>query len=149
VGFWDTVLDGEMWYFAEGEFERRVYKPGDRVYVGPGQACGMNFTNGVWAVEYERGPLPTSIPFGLADELFSCLDVQTAAQTLSLYTDLVMRHFGRTLGDAPGPLGPLAKLVTGAVGTGARRVTEWLQPPPTLHVMPPDNPRWAEHRDPA
>ena len=34
-------------------------KVGDRIYVGPGQACGMNFTNGVWAVEYERGPLPT------------------------------------------------------------------------------------------
>jgi C-8 sterol isomerase len=144
VGFWDTVIDGEMWYFAEGEFERRVYTPGDRVYVGPGQACGMNFTNGVWAVEYERGPLPTSVPFGLADELLSCLDVQTAAQTLSLYTDLVMHHFGRTLGDAPGPIGPAAKVVTGTIGRAARRVTDWLQPPATLHEMPKDNPRWSE-----
>jgi C-8 sterol isomerase len=49
----------------------------------------MNFTDGVWAVEYARGPLPTSVPFGVADELLSCLDWQTAVQTLSLYTDLV------------------------------------------------------------
>ena len=146
VGFWDTVIDGEMWYFAEGEFDKRVYKPGDRVYVGPGQACGMNFTNGVWAVEYERGPLPTSVPFGLADELLSCLDVQTAAQTLSLYTDLVCQHFGRTLGAAPGPLGPLAKLVTGSVSQAARAVTDRLQAPPTLLEMPKDNPRWSTRR---
>jgi len=139
VGFWDTVIDGEMWYFAEGEFDKRVYKPGDRVYVGPGQACGMNFTSGVWAVEYERGPLPTSIPFGLADELLSTLDLQTAAQTLSLYTDLVMRHFGRTLGTAP-VIGPAVKLVTGVASGAARRITDRLQAPATLHVMPRDNP---------
>jgi C-8 sterol isomerase len=139
VGFWDTVIDGEMWYFAEGEFDKRIYKPGDRVYVGPGQACGMNFTNGVWAVEYERGPLPLSVPFGLADELFSCLDVQTAAQTLSLYTDLVSRHFGRTLGTAP-VIGPAVKLATGVIGGAARRITNRLQAPGTLHVMPADNP---------
>ena len=142
VGFWDTVIDGEMWYFAEGEFERRVYKPGDRVYVGPGQACGMNFTDGVWAVEYMRGPLPTSLPFGLADELLSCIDLPTAAQTVSLYTDLLSQHYGRTLGSAPGPVGPLAKRVTGLVGGAARKITDWLQPPRTLIEMPKDNPRW-------
>jgi C-8 sterol isomerase len=141
MGFWDTVLDGEAWYFAEGEFEKRVYRPGDRVYVGPGQACGMNFTNGVWAMEYARGPLPTSMPFGLADVLLSCLDVPTAAQTLSLYTDLCCRHFGRTLGGAPGPVGPAIKIATDLVGGAARKVTHWLVPPPTLHEMPKDNPR--------
>jgi C-8 sterol isomerase len=141
-GFWDTVIDGEMWYFAEGELERRVYKPGDRVYVGPGQACGMKFTDGVWAVEYQRGLLPASVPFGLADELLSCLDVQTAAQTLSLYTDLVCQHYGRTLGAAPGPFGPAAKLATSVVGGAARKVTDWLKPPPTVLEMPRDNPRW-------
>jgi C-8 sterol isomerase len=140
VGFWDTVIDGEMWYFAEGEFEKRIYTPGDRVYVGPGQACGMNFTNGVWAVEYERGPLPLSLPFGLADEVMSCLDYQTAAQTVSLYTDLVSRHVGRTLGTAK-VIGPAVKLATSVVGGAARRVTDWLQAPATLREMPRDNPR--------
>ena len=37
-GFWDTVIDGETWYYGEGQFEKRIYKPGDRIYVGPGQA---------------------------------------------------------------------------------------------------------------
>jgi C-8 sterol isomerase len=132
VGFWDTILDGETWYYAEGEFERRVYRPGDRIYVAPGQACGMNFTDGVWAVEYARGPLPTSIPFGLADELLSTLDFKTAAQTLSLYTDLMAQHVGRRFG--------AARPLTGALSRVARRVTDRLQARPTLPEIPKDNP---------
>ncbi len=146
AGFWDTVIDGETWYFAEGEFEKRVYKPGDRIYVGPGQACGMNFTDGVWAVEYARGVIPLSMPFGLADELLSTLDVKTAAQTLTLYADLVSQAVGRQLGQSAlgrlGPLGGVAKLLTGAVSGTARRLTWALEAPQTLKQMPPDNPRW-------
>ena len=58
AAFWDTVIDGETWYYAEGQFEKRIYRPGDRIFVGKGQACGMNFTDGVWAVEYARGRDP-------------------------------------------------------------------------------------------
>ena len=25
VGFWDTVIDGEMWYYTEGQFEKKIY----------------------------------------------------------------------------------------------------------------------------
>jgi len=100
--------------------------------VGPGQACGMNFTDGVWAVEYARGPLPTSIPFGLADELVSTLDFKTAAQTLSLYADLTMQDLGRRFGPA--------RLVTAPIARAARRVTDWLQARPTLPEIPKDNP---------
>src|SRR6266542_3961754 len=32
VGFWDTVIDGEMWYYGEGQFEKRVYGPADEVF---------------------------------------------------------------------------------------------------------------------
>jgi C-8 sterol isomerase len=133
VGFWDTVIDGETWYYAEGEFEKRVYRPGDRIYVGPGQTCGMNFTDGVWAVEYARGSLPMSVPLGIADEILSCLDFKTAAQTLTLYTDLMAQHLGRQ--------SALARPLTAAVGGAARRLTHWLQPPPTLNHIPKDNPR--------
>ena len=35
----------------------------------------MNFTDGVWAVEYARGFIPCSVPFGIADELLSCWDL--------------------------------------------------------------------------
>src|SRR5512135_1282875 len=97
TGFWDTVIDGETWYYAEGQFEKSIYKPGDRIYVGPGQARAMNFTDGVWAVEYARGLIPLSLPFGLADELMSTMDFVTAAQTVSLYTDLVCQALGQKL----------------------------------------------------
>ena len=93
VAFWDTVIDGEAWYFAEGQFEKRIYRPGDRIFVGKGQACGMNFTDGVWAVEYARGPLMLSLPFGLADELLSTLDYTAALQTIAIYTTLIGRHW--------------------------------------------------------
>lgn len=139
VGFWDTVIDGEMWYYAEGEFEKRVYKPGDRVYVGPSQTCGMNFTNGVFAVEYARGPIPMSIPFGLSDVLVSTVDFKTAIQTLSLYGDLVCQHYGRTLGSLP-VLGPVAQVATHLVSNVMRRVTDKMVAPATLLEMPPDNP---------
>jgi hypothetical protein len=141
-GFWDTVIDGEMWYFAEGEFERRVYRPGDRVYVGPGQSCGMNFTTGVYAVEYARGLIPLSMPFGLADELLSTVDLKTAAQTLSLYTDLVAQHLGRTLGARlPSPVGPAARGAARLLSRAARRVTDGLMAPAPLPEIPADNPR--------
>jgi hypothetical protein len=146
VGFWDTVIDGETWYYAEGEFEKRIYQPGDRIYVGPGQACGMNFTDGVWAVEYARGLIPTSIPFGLADELLSTIDLKTAAQTVSLYADLVSQAVGQKLGPSMlGSLGPAAtiiRLLTGTVSGAARRITRALEAPATLGLMPRDNPRW-------
>lgn len=145
TGFWDTVIDGETWYYAEGEFEKRVYKPGDRIYVGPGQACGMNFTDGVWAVEYARGLIPVSMPFGIADELLSTVDFKTAAQTLSLYADLVSQSVGQKLSQsalgALGPVGSLARLLTGAVSGTARRITHALQAPKTLKQIPHDNPR--------
>lgn len=142
VGFWDTVIDGECWYFAEGEFEKRIYKPGDRIYVGPGQACGMNFTDGVWAVEYARGPIPMSVPFGLADELLSTVDFKTAAQTLTLYTDLVAQAVGHSIGKSlTGPVGGFAQLLAGAVSGTARRLTHALEARPTLPQIPKDNPR--------
>lgn len=38
VAFWDTVIDGEAWYFAEGQFEKRVYRPGDYEGARPSPA---------------------------------------------------------------------------------------------------------------
>ncbi|MCL2464054.1 MAG: ERG2 family protein [Micrococcales bacterium] len=137
TGFWDTVLDGEMWYYGEGEFDKRVYRPGDRVYVGPGQARAMNFHHGVWAVEYARGFIPASIPFGIAEEIFVCWDFLTAAQTLTLYTDLVAQSIGR----AARPLKP----VTDALSRLAHRATTKLIPAPEVSAIPEDkNIRWFQ-----
>ncbi len=136
TGFWDTVIDGEMWYYAEGEFHKRVYRPGNQVYVGPGQARAMNFTDGVWAVEYARGFIPASIPFGIAEEIFVCWDLLTAAQTLSLYTDLVAQSVGR----AVRPLKP----VTDVLSALAHKVTETLRPSPEVSAIPERNIAWFQ-----
>ena len=132
VGFWDTILSGQAWYYAEGQLHRRVYRAGDRVYVGPGQARGMRFSADLWALEYARGPIPLSLPFGLADEVVSTLDFVAALQTMGVYSTLIGRHWtGRmALGPAwlrgvkkaagflPKTLGPLlTKLVTPAPAT--------------------------------
>jgi C-8 sterol isomerase len=137
VGFWDTVIDGEMWYYGEGQFEKRVYLPGDRVYVGPNQARAMNFTTGVWAVEYARGPLPLSIPFGVADELVSTLDFATAAQTLSIYASLVGNHWRQPHGDGSGS--SLARRTVGTLlASVAPVVTRLVRPPEPNDEIPSD-----------
>jgi C-8 sterol isomerase len=128
VGFWDTVIDGEMWYYGEGQFEKRVYRPGDRVYVGPNQARAMNFTTGVWAVEYARGPLPLSVPFGLADGLVSTLDFATVAQTLTIYAALVGQAWQQPRVDGAPP-SRLRQSVGSALARAGNRLTRRLRPP--------------------
>jgi hypothetical protein len=134
AGFWDTVIDGEAWYYGEGQFEKSIYRPGDRIYVGPGQARAMNFTNGVWAVEYARGFLPLSLPFGLADEILSCLDFLTVIQTLSLYTDLIYQDIARRI--------RLLKWPALGISAVAHWLTKKLAPPPPVTEIPTKNIRW-------
>lgn len=93
--FYDTVLDGEAWYYQEGQFTRDVYTPGDHIFLGKGQSAGMHYPDHVWMVEYARGVLPSLIPFGLADAVFSTLDFKTALQTIVVYFSLLMRQFSR------------------------------------------------------
>ena len=138
AGFWDTVIDGETWYYGEGQFEKTVYKPGGRIYVGPGQARAMNFTNGVWAVEYARGFIPLSMPFGVAEEILVCWDFLTAAQTLSLYTDLILQSYGNKLG--------FLKPVTKPMSFLAHKVTDFLEPTPEVKEIPKKNIHWFQRK---
>ena len=97
----------------------------------------MNFTDGVWAVEYARGPLMLSMPFGLADELFSCLDLSTAVQTLSMYTSLIGRHWANPSNyDYPllVPVKKTAALLMNLIGPA---VTKALTPPPPVEINTP------------
>lgn len=93
--FYDTVLDGEAWYYQEGQFTRDVYGPGDHIFLGKGQSAGMHYPDHVWMVEYARGVLPSLLPFGLADALFSTHDFKTALQTVVIYFSLVTRQLPR------------------------------------------------------
>jgi C-8 sterol isomerase len=137
MGFWDTVLDGEMWYYGEGQFEKRAYRPGDRVYVGPNQARGMNFTTGVWAAEYARGVLPLSVPFGLADSLVSTLDFATVAQTLSIYAALVGHAWQQPSLDGSLP-SRLRHTVGSTLARVGNRITRLVRPPEPNDEIPSD-----------
>ncbi|MCD6498763.1 MAG: hypothetical protein J7M25_10765 [Deltaproteobacteria bacterium] len=138
VAFWDTVIDGKMWYYAEGQFEKKVYKPGDRVFVGKGQARAMNFTDGVWAVEYARGPIPLSLPFGLADELFSTLDFATAAQTVGGYMELLGRHWtdAEVQAQTAPLLGPVKRVVGWIPRLAGPVIARLSQPKPPTDEIP-------------
>jgi hypothetical protein len=138
AGFWDTVIDGEMWYYGEGEFEKKIYEPGDRVYVGPGQARAMNFTDGVWAVEYCRGFIPFSIPFGLFSAIWICYDFITAIQTWTLYADLVAQAIGRML--------PFLKPFTVPYAWINRKITMALRPAPEVSEIPTKNIHWFQRK---
>lgn len=142
VGFWDTVLDGEMWYYGEGQFDKRIYQPGDRVYVGPNQARAMNFTDGVWALEYARGPLPLSLPFGVADELISTLDFATAGETVGIYASLVGRHWCLPYpdGTAPSFLRKALGTVLTRAGTAATRLLRPAEPDDRVPSVDPHTP---------
>jgi hypothetical protein len=91
---WDIVLDGEMWGYAEGDMERTVVKPGDVHHLGTRAAKGYRIPDHCWMLEYSRGPIPTMLPFGLADSLFSTLDLSVLGRTIEVYGAGVVRSLG-------------------------------------------------------
>jgi C-8 sterol isomerase len=91
AAFYSTVLDGEAWYYRVGQVERDVYGPGDRIFVDRGQSAGIRILDHVWVIEYARGALLLSLPFGLAHALLSTLDYATIRRSLAIYLRLAWR----------------------------------------------------------
>jgi C-8 sterol isomerase len=89
---WAFLLDGELWYFEEGQMHRDVYRAGDEIILEPGHAKGYRVVDHAWILEYARGPILTMLPFGLSDTLFSTHDYRTIFRTLRLYG----RHLRRS-----------------------------------------------------
>jgi len=87
---WDFIIDGEVWCYEEGEFERSVYKPGDVAYLAGGRAKGYAVPDAAFMLEYARGPIPSMLPFGIADAIFSTIDAPTIGKTAWYYTQLVV-----------------------------------------------------------
>ena len=88
----DFMLDGEMWCFHAGEFERTIFRAGDLAYLGADSAKGYAVPSDVLMLEYARGAIPTMLPFGLADTLFSTHDPRTIGGTIFQYAKLVTRN---------------------------------------------------------
>lgn len=92
---WFWVLEGELWYFTEGRTEREVYRAGDEIHLQKRQAKGYRIVDNAWALEYARGWIPTMLPFGLADTVFSTLDYRTAFKTFRIYGKHLTRNWVR------------------------------------------------------
>jgi hypothetical protein len=90
---WAFVLDGEMWYFEQGQIGRDTYRSGDEIVLKPGNAKGYRIVDHAWILEYARGPIITMLPFGLADAFFSTLDFRTILRTFRLYGRHVWRNW--------------------------------------------------------
>ena len=86
-----VLLDGKMWYYGEGDLQRKEYRPGDTEYLPKGVSKGFRIVGHAWILEYARGAIPTMLPFGLADTLFSTLDFVTIFRTFRIYTRHVLR----------------------------------------------------------
>jgi deazaflavin-dependent oxidoreductase (nitroreductase family) len=119
--FYDTVLDGEAWYYTEGQLTRDVYTQGDHVFVGKGESSGMHYPDHVWMIEYARGSMPALFPFGLADGLFSTLDYKTLGQTLMIYFSLLMKSLSRGQKLVMGTLVGLSLMILAMRGASGKR----------------------------
>ena len=88
---YDYTIAGEMWTYLEGDTERTVYEPGSMAYLGKAQAKGYRVKDHAWMLEYGRGPVFSMLPFGLADTVFSTLDLRSFLRTMGGYTTGVVK----------------------------------------------------------
>ncbi len=92
----DFIVAGEMWTYTEDRpGERVVTGPGERAVLRKGRVKGFRFEPGCWALEYGRGPIPTSLPTAVADVLLSGLDPATVVKTFRIHGEQVFRHLLR------------------------------------------------------
>jgi hypothetical protein len=89
---YDFMLDGEMWCYYPGEFQRTVFRPGDAAYLGADEAKGYAVPSHAYMLEYARGAIPTMLPFGLSDTLFSTRDRRTLGRTVFHYGKLTVKE---------------------------------------------------------
>jgi C-8 sterol isomerase len=93
VGIWDFVMSGDMWTYTDDNIgEKVITRPGERAYLSPDRVKGYRLPDGGWMLEYGRGPIPTVLPFGLADATFSMMDGTMLRQTIFTYGKLTVRN---------------------------------------------------------
>lgn len=89
---WDLMVDGEMWTYTPGQFDRTRYIGGDSAYLERGTGKGVAYVDHAWMIDYARGNILTMFPFGvIAPTLFVTLDYKSAHDQISEYGRLVLR----------------------------------------------------------
>jgi C-8 sterol isomerase len=93
LDLYDFVLSGEMWTYTEENFrERLVTRPGEMAHLRRRQVKGFRIKEDTWMLEYGRGLVPSALPVGLADAVFSAVDARIVWKTLWVYGRLVVRE---------------------------------------------------------
>jgi C-8 sterol isomerase len=89
----DYVMAGEMWTYTESRYgERVITKAGERAVLRKGNVKGFRISEECWMLEYGLGPVPTCLPMGLGDAVFSGQDFPTIARTLLAYGGLTIKE---------------------------------------------------------
>ncbi|MCB9730712.1 MAG: hypothetical protein H6746_19735 [Deltaproteobacteria bacterium] len=92
---YDWTLAGKMWTYVEGDLQRQEYLPGSLAFLGRNQAKGYRAVDALWVLEYSRGPIPSMLPFGLADSLLSTLDLRAVGRTVWSYARMVTAELAK------------------------------------------------------
>lgn len=96
IDIWDFMLAGEMWTYHEDQPGTRIVsRPGDYTLLRKGKVKGCKFAPDTWMLEYGRGPVPTCLPMGLGDSVFSALDGTTIFNTFKTYGRLTIKNLLR------------------------------------------------------
>ncbi|MCZ7583692.1 MAG: ERG2 family protein [Deltaproteobacteria bacterium] len=91
---WDLMVDGEMWTYVPGQFDRTVYTAGDLAYLPRDGGKGVRYVDHAWMIDYGRGDIISMFPFGvIAPALFVTLDYQSAWEQFADYGKLVVKTF--------------------------------------------------------
>ncbi|CAI5787940.1 Sigma non-opioid intracellular receptor 1 [Podarcis lilfordi] len=82
---YDTIISGTFRQWKEGTTKSEIYYPGDTIIHRSGEATSVQWSAGTWMVEYGRGFIPSTLPFALADTIFSTQDFLTLFYTVRVY----------------------------------------------------------------
>ncbi len=90
---WDSMISGEMWTVLEDDpFSKETFRPGDLAFLPKGKVKLWGVSEDGWMLEYGRGLIPTALPVGVGDAVFSAMDPVTLFKTLWIYGKITVKE---------------------------------------------------------
>jgi len=88
--FHDFLISGEFTQWLEGNVKSKKFYPVEHVVHHRLHGSVVQLRAGTWMLEHFVGFIPTSLPFGVSDSIFSNMDLVTIAKTFYQYGRLVL-----------------------------------------------------------